>query len=374
MSSTSNSVPRVDLTGSPCEIGLQHGRLLAPQVADQIAIYRDLFQEACRFSWDTVRSVAGQFQESIGGLAPHLLEEMHGIAEGVRSSGFPNVDILDIVALNARSEIALGQWDDGCTSLAWRIRAPGMHKQILAQNWDWREGVGKNLALASISSPGKPKIWMVIEPGIVGKIGFNSESVGVCLNAIRARPISTTLLPIHLLLRIALECDSVDTAIESIESLGGAASSQHILIADRDGARGLELSPRGAFYLKEDENGILAHTNHFLENKLVDEPPWLSGSPVRLERAKSICGELIAELGQENLGAVDAKLLRARLFADTINSPQAICCSPDPDRVARIQTLFNIVMTFEPGREPFAEVIFGKPGSGEESEVYHLPW
>ena len=190
------------------------------------------------------------------------------------------------------------------------------------------------------------------------------------MNAIRARPISTSLLPIHLLLRIALECDSIDNAIESIESLGGAASSQHILIADKDGARGLELSPRSAFYLKEDEDGILVHTNHFLENKLVDEPPWLSGSPVRLARAKAICGELVRELGHERLGEIDARLLRTRLFSDTVNSPQAICCSPDPNRVARIQTLFNIVMTFEPGRAPCAEVIFGKPGSKEESGVY----
>ncbi|KAI8971023.1 AAT-domain-containing protein [Trametes punicea] len=370
MGSITYDVPRVELVGSPYQIGFQHGSHLAPEIVDQLDIYRELFQEACKFDWPTVRSVAAEFRDSIARLAPHLLEEMQGIADGVQAEADPKVDLLDIIALNARSEIALGQWDDGCTSLAWRIRAPGCHKQILAQNWDWREAVGRNLAIASISSPGKPQIWMVIEPGIVGKIGFNSASVGVCLNAIRARPISTSLLPIHLLLRIALECDSIDTAIASIESLGGAASSQHILIADKDGARGLELSPLGAFYLREDDDGILAHTNHFLENKLVDEPPWLSGSPIRLERAKAICGELIEEMGLDRLGEIDAKLLRERVFSDKANLPQAICCSPEPNRVARIKTLFNIVMTFEPARAPSAEVVFGRPGSGEESIVY----
>ncbi|KAH9846504.1 AAT-domain-containing protein [Lenzites betulinus] len=374
MGKVAYQVPKVELTGAPHEIGLQHGRLLAPQIIDQISIYRELFQEACKFNWDTVRGVAAEFQDSIGTLTPHLLEEMRGIAQGVNSAGYPDIDVLDIVALNARSEIALGQWDDGCTSLAWKIRAPGATKQILAQNWDWREGVGKNLALASITTPGKPQIWMVIEPGIVGKIGFNSASVGVCLNAIRARPISTSLLPIHLLLRVALECDSVDAAIATIESLGGAASSQHILIADQNGSRGLELSPRGGRYLREGPDGVLVHTNHFLENKLVDEPPWLSGSPVRLERGKEICGELVAELGHARLGEIDAKLLRTLFFSDTANTPQAICCSPDPSRAAKIQTLFNIVMVFEPGRGPSAEVIFGKPGSGEESDAFYMPW
>ena len=198
------------------------------------------------------------------------------------------------------------------------------------------------------------------------------------LNAIRARPISTSLLPIHCLLRLSLESDSVNSAIGTIEKLGGAASSQHILIADNHKGRGLELSPRGGVYLPEDTNGIVIHTNHFLENKLVDEPPWLSGSPVRLARAKEICSELIQEFGVDPSrgleDGIDAKLLRARFFSDTFNSPQAICCSPDPNRLARIQTLFNIVMTFGDGRKPSAEVVFGKPGSEEESEVFRMPW
>lgn len=196
------SVPRIHLTGSSYEvsgssnasisyltdsfpasakstqIGLQHGKLLAPQILDQLAIYRDLFEEACKFDWPHVRKEAGEFRVGIGRLAPDLLEEMKGIADGVSTwqdtasitthspkqlKGWARVDILDIVALNARSEIALGLWDDGCTALGWKIRAPGCEKQILAQNWDWREGVAKNLALVSIAKDGKPKIWMVIE-------------------------------------------------------------------------------------------------------------------------------------------------------------------------------------------------------------------
>ena len=133
-----------------------------------------MFKEACKFDWPHVRTVAEEFRVGIGHLAPDLLEEMQGIADGVcapdASEAVPSsekratkVDVLDIIALNARSEIALGQWDDGCTSLAWRIRAPGSERQVLGQNWDWRETVGKNLAMVSIEQEGKPKIWMVTE-------------------------------------------------------------------------------------------------------------------------------------------------------------------------------------------------------------------
>ena len=236
------------------------------------------------------------------------------------------------------------------------------------------------------SPPSVPPLTRArVQPGIVGKIGFNSHSVGVCLNAIRARPTSAALLPIHLLLRRALECASVPAAVAALEALGGAASAQHILIADaHTGARGLELSPRGAAYLSPDARGILVHTNHFLENRLVDEPPWLKGSPVRLARAYELCGALADELelhkGDANGDGgqrkqVDAPTLRARVFADTLGAPECICATPDPARgEARVQTLFNIVMAFAPGRAPSAEVVFGRPGSGEESGVFCMPW
>ena len=161
------------------QIGLQHGQQLAPQILDQLSIYRALFQEACKFEWAHVRTVAEAFRGSIARLAPDLLDEMRGIADGAAVGGEAwkdegrTVDILDIVAMNARSEIALGQWDDGCTAIAWRFpeNASGGPKQILAQNWDWREAVGKNLAMASIAREGKPKIWMVIEVRVAGNTG-----------------------------------------------------------------------------------------------------------------------------------------------------------------------------------------------------------
>ena len=144
------------LIGKTQQIGLRHGQYLQTQILKQCDIYRNLFLENCKFEWTQVREIAKEFHQSVKELAPDLLEEMRGIADGV-----DGVDILDIIALNARSEIALGQWDDGCTSLAWTSNPP--RKQILAQNWGWRPSVGENLALVSIRQQGKPHIWMVTE-------------------------------------------------------------------------------------------------------------------------------------------------------------------------------------------------------------------
>ncbi len=79
---------------------------------------------------------------------------MAAIAEGA------NLDLLDIVALNCRSEIALGLFSDGCTSLGWK-KDDG--EVLLAQNWDWTARVKSNCVIMSIKQPRKPTIYMVTE-------------------------------------------------------------------------------------------------------------------------------------------------------------------------------------------------------------------
>ena len=208
----------------------------------------------------------------------------------------------------------------------------------------------------------------------MGKIGFNTACVGTCLNAIRAHPCVPSKLPIHVALRLCLESTSVDEAVQTLESLGGVGSSQHILIADSKSSLGLELSPLGDVHLQPDEYGMVAHTNHFLENRFVYEPPWLSGSPIRLARARELTRELIRD-GVLEEDAIIGQVLRERVFSDTYNAPQSISCQEDMARhpISRSSTLFNIVMRLQP-EALGAEVVIGRPGSGEESDLLKLPF
>lgn len=205
----------------------------------------------------------------------------------------------------------------------------------------------------------------------MGKIGFNSTSIGTCLNAIRAKPCDTTKLPIHIALRLCLESTTASSAIKKLESLGGIASSAHVLIADTSGPIGLELSPLGDTHILPNEHGIVVHTNHFITNKLVTEPPWLAGSSIRLEHATLLTNELVKR-GKR----ITEQDLRDKVFSDMFNAPQAICCQEDPTRPieTRSSTLFNIVMRLKDGEEPSAEVVWGMPGSGEEGPVLEIPW
>lgn len=340
-------------------------------------------------SWETVEDYAREFQVTLQRLTPDLYSEMEGIAEGA------GLDVLDIVALNCRSELALELYTnvaDGCTSVSWK---KSENSRLLAQNWDWTSLVSGNIVLMSVEREGKPKVFMVTEvshdpahyiyaqsnatltvsrqAGVVGKIGFNSAGVGVGLNAIKARPCETSRLPIHVALRLCLESTSVDQALSTISKLGGLASAQYIVLADNERSLGLELSPLGDFVLEEDDNGIVTHTNHFIANRSIGDEPWQPDSDTRLRRVQQLCSELLDD-GVHGKDATPA-ILRDRIFSDMYNMPNSICRQADLTRhpTMRSSTLFNIVMNLEPDNLR-AEVVIGQPGSGIESSVVTMPW
>lgn len=95
------------------------------------------------------------------------------------------------------------------------------------------------------------------------------------------------------------------------------------------------------------------------------------GSPIRLERIQKLASEIDAGPKPPN-----ADLLRRQIFSDRFNAPQAICCQEDPARPieTRSSTLFCIIMNLAEATEPSAEVVWGKPGSGEEGPVLSMPW
>lgn len=207
----------------------------------------------------------------------------------------------------------------------------------------------------------------------MGKIGFNTAGVGVCLNAIRAKGCDSSKLPIHLALRVFLESTSVDNALQTLSSLSGVASAQHILIADCKMALGLELSPLGDVHLKQDEFGMVTHTNHFLENRFMDESPWTPSSTLRLERVR----ELTRDLAQSGVKGdqITPELLRKRVFSDMKNAPQSICAQEAPRSRPAIQScsLFHIAMNLSLPN-PSAEVVMIHPGVGMEDTVVKMPW
>ena len=317
-----------------------------------------MFQSTCALAWPAVQKEASSYIGTLEQICPQYLDEMGGVAEGA------GVDLLDILALNVRTEIVFSLFTedpeagvkvDGCTSVALKTCA---ELSLLAQNWDWQEEQGRNLFVCHISQPGTdiPDLAFVTEGGIIGKIGFNSYGVGVCLNAIRARGVDKSKLPVHLGLRAALESKSRQDAVRRLMS-DGIAGSAHILVADEDAAVGLECTVKGIKELEMDKNSRIVHTNHLLlDHTGVDEPPWLRDSPERLTRMHRLLDEKVAS--SDDVGVPEL----LELFKDEDGYP----CSINRAQAAGsdLQTIFNIVMEL-PQRQ--AVVRFGRPTDGGDS-------
>jgi len=107
------------------------------------------------------------------------------------------------------------------------------------------------------------------EFGQPAKIGVNDRGLGVHFNILHHRSDgSRDGVPVHVLVRMILErAHTVDEATSIAHSVPLAASSVLTVVAydgERASAAALEVPPSAVAVLHPAANGLLAHTNHFL--------------------------------------------------------------------------------------------------------------
>lgn len=93
----------VHLEGTPAEIGYQHGRLLAPEIADLVRVSKVELAHSTKHKWEYFRETGKT------ALWPHIeaeyREELEGIVKGLQSKGV-KLDLWDVVALNGTIELS----------------------------------------------------------------------------------------------------------------------------------------------------------------------------------------------------------------------------------------------------------------------------
>lgn len=355
-------VKTIICSGSSYEIGLQHGSAAASEIHANIKTYTAFFQETAGLMWTQAKDRAiVQFVPTLDRLYPEILEEMAGIAEG--AGGGVTRD--DILTLNIRSEIALTNYSDGCTSLSQcdamaqkKINDEGKTQEVwLAQNWDWMEELQHGMVILDIRPRGRDvRLKFLGEGGIVGKIGMNSHRFGLCMNALRSGSFDNGNLPVHVMSRRLLEyATCVDDALAIVEKFGLASTTNYVF-ADSSGKNlDVECSPKGNMLILADD-GFVAHTNHLYSQKLprglADHPA--SNSFDRLERIREL-----TKLDQQQGNPTTFGTIRQRL-SDEQGTPFSICRDRPVGAVGmeRMTTLASIIMELGSGT---AEVLIGRP-------------
>lgn len=243
----------VRVSGAPRARGRALGEELRERIHGTWAFYRQVVFSSVPFDLEAegeaYRSVIARFRTAYG-------DELEGIAEG---SG---LGAWQIAVLNARTELmhrsvyrpghGLGE----CTAVYFP------ESRVLGQNWDWMDALEELMVLVEIEREDGHRILQLTEPGILGKIGFNSAGIGACLNILSGAA-SPPAVPVHVLLRAVLDASSL-REVRSLVGDAGFGTCSHLLVADdRGDSASLELW--GDECVEVDHGGrVPRHTNHYV--------------------------------------------------------------------------------------------------------------
>lgn len=300
--------PEITLSGNSYEIGHQHGTKLKDRIHKTIEFYTDvtknLTPDERKTNEELILQSAEGFAQTIKSFNKNYADEIEGIAEG--SSSNP----LWIYALNARSEIMSNMENNSTECTALYFQPSRLH----GQNWDWSKDFEDLAVLMRIKPNDGPRILQMTEPGILGKIGFNSSGIGVTLNFLHQ---STKLhgVPIHIILRSLLDSEGFDEALQLIKNLPYGQSGNIILSSDDGRYQNVEFAGDKRFFL-QNSDPVQVHTNHYLKDPSINlSADLLQSSYARFERANSMQSDLTKYTLDE----------MKSILADGTNSELPIC-------------------------------------------------
>ncbi len=231
--------------------GVQHGKALSQMIRTNISLYRSLFKQ----NESVLAAQIAEFSENIRAFSQDYFDEMRGVAEGA------GVSLEEIVMLNSRTELFnLSDAAPISECFVFFFSKSG----LLCQNWDWWEKSATGVALLNIRYQSGHTILVFTEAGILGKFGMSSKGFGTTFSYLYPdTSASTRGLPVHILLRAALDAESFDDAARLLGS-EQVGTSGNILLASSDGrAQNFELSGSRTSVIPLSDT-ILMHTNHYV--------------------------------------------------------------------------------------------------------------
>lgn len=344
---------------SPGDRGRSFGCDHADQIRQVLEHYQRLFDHAAGERVNL--NVHGeQALAAIVGFAPAAAEEIAGIAEGAGCT------TLDLAALNARTEVLAGMGATSGSECSTVVSAPpGSAAPVSVQTWDWHDLMTQDWLLWTIEHDDGSLTHTVTEFGILGKIGVNSHGVGTHFNILHHRSDGGRIgVPLHILSRTLLDtAHDMSAALDLVSSAQVSASSVlTVVAATSDGATAFsaEVYPDGPRVVPPSSDGLLVHTNHFLDPTAAVGDLEPTTAPDSLLRYDLLQDALTGRSGLTRDDIVAA-------MSSHLGRGGAVCCHPEPGAEFgdRWRTLATIALDVARGT---VQVRAGGPCQHEE------PW
>ena len=243
------------------------------------------------------------FLPAFEAFAPHLVEEIRGIAEGAgvalrhrppgqragrggRSGRGPECDAGSVQV-------------EGCTAFAAGRGATARGDVLIGQNQDQAPEMEAFGVVVRVRPDDGPPVVMATFGGLVGYPGLNGEGVAHVQNAL-ANGAWRHALPHYPLKRVLLEQESVEGCLGVFDRAPLASCGNYVLADGRGRIVDVEFTPDGYAVLEPDE-GLLVHANHFRSDRFRPQERLLESLPDSAPRTARLRALLGAQRGQITL-------------------------------------------------------------------------
>ncbi len=327
-------IPLIDVHGSHLQMGRQIGEAVGPQIRQMLETYRELIAtsfDRLKLNWERAILQSRKYQPFVAEFTPQYLQELEGMAAGA------NVTLDDLMVLNSMEGIVNDALHLKCTSLAaageWTLDG----HVLVGHNEDWSPEDEGTVYLVRAKPTGEPAYLALTYGGLIPNIGFNEAGLAQCCDSVY--PDDSRLgVPRIFVARAVLACRTLSEALSAAVLDKRAAGYNHLIAHESGEIYNLEASAK-RFAVQYSEDGLLAHTNHYLDPRLKEveaAPESLLRSHVRLNRVNRL---------QRTLAPHSTETF-TQILSDHVNRPRSICChdTENPVAIERSKTIASVMI------------------------------
>jgi isopenicillin-N N-acyltransferase-like protein len=258
--------PMIDIAGTPREMGISHGRQLADRIRRTSQAMRDrIGKDPYETSWQDFEHTVDHCRE----VAPRLIEEMEGIAQGA------GISFRDVFLINAHLDLNVWKrviWNapeeepDACSSHA--LNTP--NGVYLGWNGDdWTGWMDCGAIIRGRPDEELPFIYWSLA-GSVGRPGMNTH-LALGANSLPSPGWRAEGLLYPMLSRLLLSCRSANDCVTLLQATP-SCSAMNYVVADRAGSlANIEVGSEDIAVQTPEDHGasnLLLHTNCYLDAEL----------------------------------------------------------------------------------------------------------